>query len=116
MNDTFYRRDRRKRIRRYFGSKRFIVAISAGLLVMGYVLLGDHGIIQRIRLEHEKSGLETRIKAAEEENLKLQAEIKALEHDMEAVEKVAREKYWMAREGETVYRVKTSEQQAASTQ
>jgi cell division protein FtsB len=47
-----------------------------------------------------------KVKAAEEETKRLQSYLKALEGDKKTIEKVAREKYGMARPGETVYKVK----------
>jgi cell division protein FtsB len=49
------------------------------------------------------------IRSAEAENKRLQAESKALDGDKKVIEKVAREKYGMVREGETVYKVKKKE-------
>ena len=46
-----------------------------------------------------------KIQQAEQEQKQLQDQSKALDGDKKAVEKVAREKYGMVREGEKVYRV-----------
>jgi cell division protein FtsB len=70
------------------------------------MLLNNRGIIARIRLEHERQVMIEKVKAAEEETKRLQAYLKALEGDKKTIEKVAREKYGMARPGETVYKVK----------
>ncbi len=47
-----------------------------------------------------------KIRRAEEETKQLQEQIKALQSDKKTIEKIAREKYGMVREGETVYRVR----------
>lgn len=47
-----------------------------------------------------------KVRQSEEETKQLQAQVKALEGDKKTIEKVAREKYGMVREGEKVYRVK----------
>ncbi len=49
--------------------------------------------------------LEVKIREAEAETKRLRAESKALDGDLEAIEKVAREKHGMIRDGETVYKV-----------
>ena len=54
----------------------------------------------------EKAELEAKIQQAMEETKQLQADSKALDGDKKAIEKVAREKYGMIREGETVYKVR----------
>jgi len=117
MDGAFYRRDTRKiLLNSFFRNRRIVVGVFAGLIVALYILFGSHGIIQRVKLAQQIEELETRIKLAEEENIRLQAEVKALDSDLKTIERVAREKYFMAREGETVYRVRTSDQESATTQ
>jgi cell division protein FtsB len=86
-------------------NKRFVLRFIAASIVGGVILFGDHGIIQRIQLSQRKSELQAKIGAAEEESKRLQAESRALDGDAKAIEKVAREKHGMIREGETVYKV-----------
>jgi cell division protein FtsB len=86
-------------------SKRFMVRFVAGVIVGAVVFFGDHGIVQRIRLSYQKSDLQTKIAEAERESKRLQAQSRALDGDAKAIEKVAREKHGMIREGETVYKV-----------
>ncbi len=94
-------------IKRRVKSKGFIIGTLVALPVFFYVVFGSHGVVQRIELETRISRLEEKIKAAELENARLQELAKALDSDMKAIEKVAREKYAMARPGETVYRIKS---------
>jgi cell division protein FtsB len=47
-----------------------------------------------------------KVAQAREETRTLQAHLKAVEGDKKTIEKLARERYGMARDGETVYRVK----------
>jgi cell division protein FtsB len=77
-----------------------------GIPITGYILLNPHGIIQRVRLELEKREMAAKLKQAELERQRLQDLAKKLESDQRTLEKVAREKYGMLREGETVYTVK----------
>ncbi len=62
-------------------------------------------MVKRVQLQREKANLEEQIRTAEAEQRALQAQSKALDGDKAAIEKVAREKYGMVKEGETVYRV-----------
>ncbi len=110
MEDLFYRKEKKRRkavdaILKLVKNKRITVRLVLGLLVGGYVLFGSHGVLQRLRLQYEKQELEQMIKDAEAETKRLQAESKALDGNPKAIEKVAREKYGMIREGETVYKV-----------
>jgi cell division protein FtsB len=110
MDGDFYRR-KKKRLdpqslfRKLIRNKRAMLALIVGLPVLLYIFFGPRGIVQRIRLQAQKTELETKIREAQMETQRLQAESKALEGDRKAIEKVAREKYNMVREGETVYRV-----------
>ena len=86
-------------------NKRFMVRFVVAAVIALYVLLGSHGVIQRVRLTMQKNDLQAKIAEAEKESQWLQAQSRALDGDAKAIEKVAREKHGMIREGETVYRV-----------
>lgn len=110
MEGQFYRKqksisDFKQKALKLFKSKRFVVRFVLGAIVAGVVLFGNHGVLQRVRLQHEKSELTQKLEQAELESKRLQAEVKALDGDRIAIEKAAREKHGMIREGETVYRV-----------
>ncbi len=79
--------------------------LAAAFIILLYVLFNNQGVLQRIRLERQKKEMLQKIQQAEEEQKQLQDQSKALDGDKKAVEKVAREKYGMVREGEKVYRV-----------
>ncbi|HUI29041.1 MAG TPA: septum formation initiator family protein [Candidatus Acidoferrales bacterium] len=79
-----------------------LFVLSVGLV---YVLFDSHGLIQRIRLESEKSSLENKIRELEQEDASLQIEIQKLETDYKEIERIAREKYFMHRNGEKIIKV-----------
>ncbi len=89
--------------------KRLGLILFLGVPIIGYVLLNPHGVIQRVRLELAKREVVERLKEAELEHQRLEDYSKKLENDKRTIEKVAREKYGMVREGETVYKVKPKE-------
>ena len=110
MDNLFYRKEKKKfdvgaLLKRLLRNKRAMVTLVIGVPLAAYLLFGNRGIIQRVRLQNQKADLEERIREAEAETKRLQAESKALDGDKKAIEKVAREKYGMVREGETVYKV-----------
>jgi len=110
MDNLFYRKEKKKwdfrgLLKRFLKSRRAVLSVVIGFPVLLFLLFGSHGIIQRIRLQHQKVELEMKIQQAEVETKRLQAESKALDGDKKAIEKVAREKYGMVRDGETVYKV-----------
>ena len=110
MNSLFYRKDKKSfnlkdKALKLLKNKRFVFRFVIGSVVLLYILFGSHGVVQRIRLQHQKSEMASRIEEAEAETKRLQAESKALDGNPRAIEKVAREKHGMIREGETVYKV-----------
>lgn len=110
MNDLFYRKEKRAfdvraLLRKLARNKRAMVSIIIGLPLLLFVLFGNHGILQRFKLQRQKAELETKVQRAEEQTRRLESESKALDGDKRALEKIAREKYGMHREGETVYKI-----------
>jgi cell division protein FtsB len=92
-------------VAKLWSNRRLSLVLFLGFVLLLYVLFNNQGVIERMRLEHEKKEMLLKIQRAEEEQKQLQEQSKALEGDKKAVEKVAREKYGMVREGEKVYRV-----------
>ena len=72
----------------------------------GFILFSNKGVFKRLSLEAEKRSMEEQIQAAQHEQQELLGQSKALDSDPRAIEKVAREKYGMIREGETVYKIR----------
>jgi cell division protein FtsB len=111
MEGQFFRRIKKPRwvqgiTKKVFKTRRRALFTLVGIVLVGYVFFNNRGVIARIRLEHERAEMIEKVKNAEEETKKLQSYLKAVEGDKKTIEKVAREKYGMAREGETVYKVK----------
>jgi cell division protein FtsB len=109
MENLFYRKkkspwDLREPMRRLLRNKRLLLVIAIATPLVGYLLFGNRGIIQRLRLEHQKVEMEQRLREAEADADRLKKESKALDSDRAAIERVAREKHGMVRPGETVYR------------
>ncbi|MDH4071083.1 MAG: septum formation initiator family protein [Ignavibacteria bacterium] len=113
MEGRFYRKKAGGTpITRRLNRKRFILVGLVGIPALLYLVFGSHGILQRIELQGRISELEHKIETVKTDNRRLSAEAKALESDPKMIEKVAREKYGMAREGETVYRIRKPEEQS----
>lgn len=111
MDSIFYRKARKAfdvhlLLKKLLGNRRAMIGLVVGVPIAIFVLFGNRGVVQRFRLQAQKTEIEQKILEAEAENRKLQAESKALDGDKKAIEKVAREKYGMIREGETVYKVR----------
>lgn len=88
-----------------WSNKKLSAVVAAAFVILLYVLFNSQGVLHRMSLERQKKEIELKIQQAEQEQKQLQDQSKALDGDKKAVEKVAREKYGMVREGEKVYRV-----------
>lgn len=85
-------------------SKKFIIVIIGLIFLAGIIFLSfnEYGIVKYIKLNNQVAELNEKIKAAEQENRRLQAEIDSLEKKVPSkIEEVAREKYNMMRPGES---------------
>ncbi|PIU44410.1 MAG: hypothetical protein COS95_09180 [Ignavibacteriales bacterium CG07_land_8_20_14_0_80_59_12] len=112
MDADFYRREpprRRHFLGGIFKSRRRVIVLTLGLLFLGFATFSSHGIIQRIRLEVQRRSIERSIKQAKAEQDSLKEELRRIQNDPKKIEKVARERYGMVREGERVYRVQKRE-------
>jgi cell division protein FtsB len=68
-------------------------------------IFGDHGVYQLYRLRAERTAIQKQIaelRAERENSLEENARLKS---DMEYIEKLARERYRMAKKGEKVFKV-----------
>jgi cell division protein FtsB len=111
MDSLFFRRERKPSLpgeilRKILRNRRLTVGIILGVPVLLFVLFGSRGVVQRIRLDREKTELQEKLRVEEANERRLRAELKALEGDPRAIEKVARERHSMHRRGETVYKIR----------
>lgn len=81
--------------------------IAAGLLAAAsscaFIVFGERGLLELHRLNDEKAALERANGELRERNRALEREIKALKDDPAAVERLARERLGMVKDGEVVY-------------
>lgn len=85
-------------------NRKFIVVIIGLFFLIGILFLffNEYGILKFIKLNNQVNELNEKIRIVELENRRLQGEIDSLESKVPAkIEKVAREKYNMMRQGES---------------
>ncbi len=75
----------------------------AGLV--SFAVFGNKGLLQRLKLESEKKDLETQLENEIKKTKELKNEIEELKSSDIKLEKVAREKYGMTKEGEKIYKI-----------
>ena len=113
MDSLFYRKqqktiDLRGTLRRLGRNKRLVALMIVGVPLILYIVFGSRGVVQRVRLQTQKEELQEKIRKAEAETRRLKTESEALDGDKRLIEKNAREKFRMVREGETLYLVDTT--------
>ena len=84
--------------------------VRSSLLLIGIVLIsvfifGDHGLFQLYTLKKEQNKIQKEIEEFRKERELLLKEKARLENDLKYIEKLAREKYRMAKPGEKVFKV-----------
>ena len=90
----------------------FLIAIT--LLIV--FVFGDHGLFQLYKLKRERAEIQKHISQLRENREMLISEKNRLENDLEYIEKLAREKYRMAKPGEKVFKVIPKESNKNSNQ
>ena len=101
LDDNFF-----KNIVRYiYHRRKFFAYLMVMLLIVSYAVLGKKGILQRVELELENRELQEKLKDEKEKTVMYQNEIEQLKTSDNKIEKVAREKYGMTKEGEEIYKV-----------
>lgn len=99
--DSFF-----KNIIRYiYHRRRLFLFLIVLLLILAYAVFGKKGLLQRVDLELENRELQKKLKEEQEKTLILQKEIDDLKTSDKKIEKVAREKYGMTKEGEEIYKI-----------
>ncbi|MFC1724315.1 septum formation initiator family protein [candidate division KSB1 bacterium] len=103
MRQNYYK-NRKVILKRKF--KKYLFVFLA--LLFAYVLYGNsnNNIIRLFERKNEENRLKAEIVKFEMENERLKKEIMLLEEeDLDYIEKVAREKFGMIKEGEKVYKI-----------
>lgn len=75
------------------------------VLVLMHTLFGPYGYLSMRRSQREIEQLRQEIDRLDRENAQLSGEIRALQTDPAAIEKVAREEMGLARPGEMIFRL-----------
>ncbi len=92
-------------IRYIYARRRFFLFLLLMLLILSYAVFGKKGLLQRVDLEIENRELQKKLKEEQDKTLILQREIDELKTSDKEIEKVAREKYGMTKEGEEIYKI-----------
>jgi cell division protein FtsB len=92
-------------IRYTYQRRKFFFFALVMLALLSYAVLGKKGLLQRYELDMENRDLKEKLKNEQERTLILQKEIEDLKTSDKKIEKVAREKYGMTKDGEEIYKI-----------
>ena len=87
--------------------KRFIrgILFLIAMTLLIVFVFGDHGLFQLYKLKKERAEIQNHILMLRKNKEVLITEKNRLENDLDYIEKLAREKYRMAKPGEQVFKV-----------
>ena len=83
---------------------RGIILLGVSFLIIVF-LLGDHGLYQLYKIKTQRKAIQKRIEELKTERTLLENKKNRLQTDMDYIERLAREKYRMAKKGEKVFKV-----------
>jgi cell division protein FtsB len=111
MDGQYYRKAKSKlrippSVRKVAGNRAILITLLLAVPALSFIMFSNRGIVKRMSLVAEKEAMQQKVQEAQAEQVRLARLSKDLDKDPRAIEKVAREKYGMVREGETVYKVK----------
>lgn len=88
---------------------KYLITIVIGVVLVGFV--DENSFLQRFKYEMHISQLKEQIKKYEAQNEKATGELRALRHDPQAIERIARERYFMQADDEDVFVLSTDKHQ-----
>ncbi len=84
---------------------RTMLALTVGVPLVLVILFGNRGVVMRLKLARDRAALTAQIAAEHDRHDRLAGEIARLRSDPATLDRAAREKYGMARDGEIVYKL-----------
>ena len=90
-----------------------LAALALLLVILGFSVFTDQGLLGLYRLRQEKARMEERLAQLETENARLRVEIERLKSDRAYLEKVAREELGLVNQDEMVFQFQSQPGKAA---
>ena len=84
-------------------STKSVLSILLILVLLGFALFGDKGILRAVQFNRQKTELQAELQRVEEINSALRQEIKSLRSDRRYIEDIARRELGMVKKDELVY-------------
>lgn len=80
---------------------KYLIVVIVGVAVVGFI--DEDSFMKRVQLELEISDLKSSIKKYKEMNERTSKQLQSLDKDSTAIEKIARERYFMKADDEDIY-------------
>jgi len=94
------------KVLRFIKYNKFFTLLALVIIAMLiYSVLADKGLLTRFRFQKEKEKLEKQLSDEKKKTDTLKKEIDSLNNSDDKIERVAREKYGMTKEGEVIYKI-----------
>jgi cell division protein FtsL len=84
-----------------------IVPVLLALLLLGFALFGDRGILRALQAGRQKAALQEEVRQLEAANAELRQEIESLRNDRRYLEAIARKELGMVKDDELVYQFRS---------
>jgi cell division protein FtsL len=84
-----------------------IVPVLLALLLLGFALFGDRGILRAVQAGRQKAALQEEVRQLEAANAELRQEIESLRNDRRYLEAIARKELGMVKDDELVYQFRS---------
>jgi len=84
-----------------------IVPVLLALLLLGFALFGDRGILRALQAGRQKAALQEEVRQLEAVNAELRREIESLRNDRRYLEAIARKELGMVKDDELVYQFRS---------
>jgi cell division protein FtsB len=84
-----------------------IVPVLLALLLLGFALFGDRGILRALQAGRQKAALQEVVRQIEAANAELRQEIESLRNDRRYLEAIARKELGMVKDDELVYQFRS---------
>jgi len=92
-----------------------VVPIVLVLLLLGFALFGEKGVLRALQASRQKALLEEEVRRLEAANAQLRSEIEALRSDRRYIEAVARKELGMVKDDELIYQFRSTQQEPRPT-
>jgi cell division protein FtsB len=91
------------------------VPVLLALLLLGFALFGDRGILRALQAGRQKAALQEEVRQLEAVNAELRREIESLRNDRRYLEAIARKELGMVKDDELVYQFRSVQKTTTTT-